>query len=349
MTLKPILCMPRVFIRESAMRSATDGMDDQWCCLPTYRSMLLRRRWRMQEAHLALEELCKAVHAELQVAQTAATAQQAAHQALLDRIEHANASLAQLRHGIHDDAEIRNTSLQDLSPPLSGAPFLSNMLPIFTDRIACDGPPATKLCAKHVHTHNSGTSTQSSIHCHQTVMSRLALAGRPQPGSAAPPCSTHPKTIVSPNSTSDMQSPPRSPQPPPAAPQHSTTDSQHVPLLASFTAHLPISAAEAFAAAAPAGSDAPEPPEILRATRAVLSAAAAQRGVDADRICWWFQSGFPVAEGGAALSWSTGLASAGCPASFSTFFMLNSLECALIDGARAAADGSHTHCALLSH
>ena len=149
---------------------------------------------------------------------------------------------------------------------------------------------------------------------------RLAAAHVPLPAPVAP----------------DLTDPPP-PRPPPGRPA--------TPLLASYSAHIAVSPARACPSAKLRNGEPPDPSDVITRTRAFLASAAAERGVDPERVCWWFQSGFTVDDGGAALSWSTGLVSPGCPASFSTFFMLNCVECGLIDAARAAADGSDSNCA----
>lgn len=103
-------------------------------------------------------------------------------------------------------------------------------------------------------------------------------------------------------------------------------------------AHVPISAADACGSCTPAQGRPLQPPEIIRGAKAFMAAEAAARHVAVEDVCWWFQSGYEVAEGGDRLAWSTSFVTSACSAAFSTFFMLNVLECAFITAARATAD-----------
>lgn len=135
------------------------------------------------------------------------------------------------------------------------------------------------------------------------------------------------------------QQAPHTPAPAPHPQPKPPADS---PFLRCYHAHIPISAADACRSApqAPAGTQ--QLPDIISGARAFMAAAAARRGVPVHRVCWWFQSGYEVAEGGEKLAWGTAVTTGTCTGAFAAFFMLNVLECALITEAREAAAGSGT-------
>lgn len=73
------------------------------CCFPAVRTF--RVRYVMQAAHHALEELCGAVHAELDDARSAMSNHRAYRQALLRRIEAAEQAIT----------DVQNESLNEMS------------------------------------------------------------------------------------------------------------------------------------------------------------------------------------------------------------------------------------------